>query len=172
MIKGGSGGANTTTGNIFESNKRVGKAICVNENFDLVGNIIYCKGEKIAENYWDERGNSFNNYLKKNDIKQKDFISKSLRPDEVIIIDDKIFIFEMKTQSVSGSVDEKLQTCEFKKKQYQKLLKPLNKTVIYSYVLDKYFNKKQYDDLFSFIEEKNCFYFFEEVPIDFIFNEF
>lgn len=170
MVKGGVGGTNTTTGNVFESKKRVGKAIANKDNYELKNNAIFYEGNRIAENYWDEVGNSFNEYLKKNGIKQKDYLSKSLRPDEVIIVDNKVYIFEMKTQSGSGSVDEKLQTCEFKKKQYQKLMKPLNKEVVYSYVLDNYFNKESYKDLFEFIKEKGCYLFFKEVPIEFIFS--
>ena len=34
-------------------------------------------------------------------------------------------------RQVAGSVDEKLQTCDFKKKQYQKLLSQLNMEVQY-----------------------------------------
>ena len=44
-------------------------------------------------------------------------------------------IIEIKYQEVAGSVDEKLQTCDFKKKQYERLLRPLKLIVEYCYVL-------------------------------------
>ena len=56
-----------------------------------------------------------------------EIISKKLLPDDCIfvIINNTLFIIECKFQQVAGSVDEKLQTCDFKKKQYQKLLAKL-----------------------------------------------
>jgi hypothetical protein len=75
--------------------------------------------------------------LEPNNIDYTDFISKKLLPDNAIyvIIRKTLYIIEIKYQEVAGSVDEKLQTCDFKKKQYQRLLSPLNLTVEYCYVL-------------------------------------
>ncbi|KJJ23157.1 hypothetical protein HMPREF3156_00065 [Neisseria sp. HMSC06F02] len=39
-----------------------------------------------------------------------------------IIIRDTLFIIEIKFQQTPSSVDEKLQTCDFKRKQYTKLV--------------------------------------------------
>lgn len=65
-----------------------------------------------------------------------------------------------------GSVDEKLQTCDFKKKQYKKLFDPLRIEVEYYYVLNDYFDQPQYDDVFEYIESVGCRFFFNEIPID------
>jgi hypothetical protein len=46
-----------------------------------------------------------------------------------------LFIIEVKYQQVAGSVDEKLQTCDFKRKQYLKLVRSLELKVEYVYVL-------------------------------------
>jgi hypothetical protein len=46
-----------------------------------------------------------------------------------------MYIIEIKYQETAGSVDEKLQTCDFKKKQYERLLRPLKLIVEYCYVL-------------------------------------
>jgi hypothetical protein len=43
--------------------------------------------------------------------------------------------------SVAGSVDEKLQTCDFKRKQYLKLVQPLGIKVEYVYVLNDWFKQ-------------------------------
>lgn len=71
-----------------------------------------------------------------------------------------------KYQARSGSVDEKLQTCDFKKKQYTKLFKPLNIKVEYYYVLNDWFRKPEYEDVFEYIESVGCKYFIEELPLD------
>ena len=58
-------------------------------------------------------------------INWQDYISKKLLPDEALLnfANNTVYIIEKKFQHDSGSVDEKLQTCDFKKKQYQKLLR-------------------------------------------------
>jgi hypothetical protein len=48
---------------------------------------------------------------------------------------------EVKYQQVAGSVDEKLQTCDFKLKQYLKLVASLGIKVEYVYVLNNWFKK-------------------------------
>ena len=50
-------------------------------------------------------------------------VSKKLLPDEAFVnnITRTIYIIEKKFQHRAGSVDEKLQTCDFKLKQYKKL---------------------------------------------------
>ena len=40
----------------------------------------------------------------------------------LVIVRETLFIIEVKYQQVEGSVDEKLQTCDFKRKQYLKLV--------------------------------------------------
>lgn len=64
----------------------------------------------------------FYRYLKEIGIDWTKIISKKLLPDDSIyvIINNILFIVECKYQQVNGSVDEKLQTCDFKRKQYQK----------------------------------------------------
>ena len=42
-----------------------------------------------------------------------------------------LFIIEVKYQQLAGSVDEKLQTCDFKRKQYLKLVNYLGLKVEY-----------------------------------------
>lgn len=55
-------------------------------------------------------------------------------------------------QNGAGSVDEKIQTCDFKKKQYKKLFAPLNKEVQNMYLLNKkWFDVPGYKDTFDYI---------------------
>ena len=72
----------------------------------------------------------------------------------------------MKFQKVAGSVDEKLQTCDFKKKQYQKLLSRLNIEVEYVYILSNWFKKPEYKDVLNYILSVNCQYYFEYIPLE------
>ena len=76
------------------------------------------------------------------------------------------FIIEKKYQARAGSVDEKLQTCDFKKKQYIKLFAPLNIKVEYYYVLNEWFDKPQYRDVFDYIQSVGCKYFIVELPFN------
>ena len=94
-------------------------------------------------------------------------ISKRLLPDDSIfvIIANTLFIIECKFQQVAGSVDEKLQTCDFKRKQYQKLLAPANIEVEYIYLLSDWFRKPEYKDVLNYIHSVHCFYFFEYIPL-------
>ena len=81
------------------------------------------------------------------------------------LVNNTMFILEVKTQNVAGSVDEKLQTCDFKKKQYQKLLSQLNMEVQYIYILDDWFRKPQYKDVLDYIISVGCQYYFNYIPL-------
>lgn len=107
-------------------------------------------------------------FIEKN-INWKEFWSKRLIPDTLIINDDKktAFIIEIKYQQVSGSVDEKLQTCEFKLKQYQKIFNFIGYKTEFIYLLNDWFKDKSYNDVLNYISEKKCHYFFNEINIDF-----
>ena len=71
----------------------------------------------------------------------------------------------MKYQEVTGSVDEKLQTCDFKKKQYRKLMAPLNVEVEYIYILDNWFRKPEYKDVLDYVISMSCQYYFQYLPL-------
>lgn len=85
-------------------------------------------------------------FLAENGVDWKKHLSKKLLPDNCIyvIVNNTAFILEVKHQQIAGSVDEKLQTCDFKKKQYVKLFSQLNYKVEYCYVLDSWFRKPEY----------------------------
>jgi len=77
-------------------------------------------------------------YLEENKIDYTDFISKKILPDDAVLViaNNTMHIIEVKFQEVAGSTDEKLQTCDFKIKQYRKLFSRLNIEVKYIYVLN------------------------------------
>lgn len=112
----------------------------------------------------------YKNLLDPKGVDYKKFISKKLLPDDAIFIisNNTLFVVEIKFQEVPGSVDEKLQTCDFKNKQYQKLLSPIGIKVKYVYVLNEWFGKKEYKDVLEFVTTVGCHHFFPEIPLDFL----
>jgi hypothetical protein len=117
-------------------------------------------------------GNSFKKhdfyrFLEENNIDWTKLISKKLLPDDAlsVIVRETLFIIEVKYQQVSGSVDEKLQTCDFKRKQYLKLVQKLGLKVEYVYVLNDWFKNPSYEDVLDYINSVNCHYKFNELPL-------
>tara|TARA_Y100000768_G_C23809632_1_gene601137 strand:+ start:79 stop:642 length:564 start_codon:yes stop_codon:yes gene_type:complete len=108
------------------------------------------------------------------DIKTKrgfsvdNILSKNLEPDEALInyVSNHVYIIEKKYQGSQGSVDEKLQTCHFKFQQYNKLIKETKFELSYFYLLDTFYNDKKYTDVFTYIRENDCDYFFQEIPLE------
>ena len=181
MVKNGKGGGNTKTGLIFEGKTDLGTFLSqqsgykvVEEKEEIVFNSekvtiavrnVYYNDEKVAEMY--KKYEFYNSFLMKLDINWEEYISKRLLPDDSIfvIIKNSVFIIECKHQQVGGSVDEKLQTCDFKKKEYKKLLSKANLDVEYIYLLDNWFRDSKYKDVLDYIHSVNCDYYFEYIPL-------
>ncbi len=96
------------------------------------------------------------------------YVSKRLLPDEAFynFSSNTIYIIEKKFQNSSGSVDEKLQTCDFKLWEYRKMFSPIDIDVRYIYVLNDWFKQKMYDDVKQYIRDHECDYYFNEIPLD------
>ena len=126
---------------------------------------VYYNNDKVAELY--KKNEFYSVLLKKLNIEWEQYISKKLLPDDSIfvIIKNTVFIVECKHQQVAGSVDEKLQTCDFKKKEYKKLLSKANLDVEYIYLLDEWFKNPKYKDVLDYIHSVNCDYYFEYIPL-------
>lgn len=168
MIKGGKGGANTLTGLKFEKKMELRTVLNKTADFSVLGDDVFFKGEKVAILYQEHK--LYKNLLEPKGVNYSDIISKKLLPDDAILVLKKntLFILEKKFQEVSGSVDEKLQTCDFKNRQYKKLLEPLGITVKYIYILSSWFKHKGYKDVLDYVERNGCYYFFEEIPLKFL----
>lgn len=170
MIESGKGGANTKTGLIFE--KRVDlislfkeiEGYSIKETRNKAGSQIYYQGKEIARCF---KKYEFYRFLDEYGIDWRQYLSKQLLPDNglFVIVRDTLFIIEIKFQKVAGSVDEKLQTCDFKRKQYSKLVQSLNWKVEYVYVLNNWFKQQQYKDTLDYINSMNCHYLFNKIPL-------
>lgn len=164
MKKGGRGGGNTKTGLNFEKERDILTLLSKKRGYSVKGNIIYYLGKEVARSY---RKQGLYKYLKEQGVDWKVHVSKRLYPDEAlyVIVNNTLFIIEMKFQEVSGSVDEKLQTCDFKKKQYKKLMAPLNIEVEYIYILNDWFRHHSYKDTLDYVISVGCQYYFKYLPL-------
>lgn len=165
MRKGGAGGGNTITGLIFEGKNDLA-AFLSNQNGYFVDKEkkVFYKRKQVAQIF---KKYEFYKFLKKLNINWEEIVSKRIVPDDAIyvLVNNTFFIIECKSQQVSGSVDEKLQTCDFKKKQYQKLLYRANIEVEYIYILDNWFKKPEYKDVLDYIISVGCQFYFEYIPL-------
>lgn len=168
MIRGGKGGDRTLTGLAFESRVSLKEVINGLPGYTTLDDTVHYQGQKVAVLY--QKHKLYKNLLESRGIYYTKVISKKLLPDDAIYFlnNSTLFIVEMKFQEVAGSVDEKLQTCDFKNKQYQKLFLPLGISVKYVYVLNNWFKKDEYKDVLGYIRSVGCYYFFNEIPFDFI----
>lgn len=131
MVRGGLGGGNTQTGIHFEGrvdivtylNDEVDGYRCdqktLNNKNQSMGFNIYYNGNLVAESF---KKHELYRYLDALSVDWRRILSKQLLPDDAIYVihNNTVFIIEVKYQEVAGSVDEKLQTCGFKLKQYRR----------------------------------------------------
>lgn len=169
MKQGGLGGATTNLNGLkFEKRIDIKTAFEGLKGYEIKDNEIFFQGNKVAELF--QKHDLYKKLLKKFLINWKEIMVKKLLPDEAIFVlhHNTLYIIEKKFQHGVGSVDEKLQTCDFKIKQYRKLLSKANIRVEYGYVLNNWFKQNSYKDVLEYIKSVNCFYFFEELPFSFL----
>jgi hypothetical protein len=170
MKKGGLGGSNTLTGLNFESKVDFQKLLgeipgySLAEISDKAGMGVFFERKLVARCF---KKHDFYRFLDESKVDWQKMLSKKLLPDDamLVIVRETLFIIEVKYQQVAGSVDEKLQTCDFKRKQYLKLVAPLGLKVEYVYVLNDWFKKPEYKDVLDYIHSVNCHYKFNELPL-------
>lgn len=173
MKRGGKGGSNTTTGLVFEGKVDLQTLLASQPGYSIkpidgkAGNGVYFEDTLVARCF---RKHDFYRFLAEEGIRWNETISQQLLPDDalLVIIRSTLFIIEVKWQQVPGSVDEKLQTCDFKRKQYQKLVARLNLKVEYVYVLGDWFKSPRYADVLAYIHSVNCHYRFGSIPLDWL----
>jgi len=164
MVKGGVGGGNTVTGLIYEGEVDLPTYLARQKGYEVVGSLVYYNGKHVAHVF---KKHQFYDFLEASNIDWRKYISRKLYPDNCIyvIVNNTLFIIEVKHQQTEGSVDEKLQTCDFKKKQYKKLMAPLNIEVEYIYILSRWFDAPKYKDVLDYILSMGCQYYFDYIPL-------
>tara|TARA_Y100000590_G_scaffold308357_1_gene348148 strand:- start:101 stop:640 length:540 start_codon:yes stop_codon:yes gene_type:complete len=164
------GGGDRTNFNGLNFEKRTNFITSINNNPNFKVEIegkttkIFFKN-KYFGNYIEQH--EFYKFLESKSVDWKNTVSKKYIPDGVFInkVNKKIYIIEKKFQEVSGSVDEKLQTCDFKKKIYQKLVNELKESYIVEYIflLNNFFEKRQYKDVKNYIKSVGCHYYIDRM---------
>jgi len=170
MKTDGIGGGNTLTGLNFEKKVDFQNLITAISGYEVkkitgkAGMGVFFEGELVARCF---RKHGFYEFLSESGVQWEKLLSKKLLPDDalLVVVRETLFIIEVKYQQVAGSVDEKLQTCDFKRKQYLKLVAPLGLKVEYVYVLSDWFKKPEYKDVLDYIHSVNCHYKFNELPM-------
>lgn len=170
MKEGGTGGARTLTGLWFEERIDLLTALERIDGYSVEpqpgrsGLWLLFQGQQLARCF---RKHTFYEFLREENINWRQRISKRLLPDDAILVlhSRTLFIVEVKFQKVPGSVDEKLQTCDFKRRQYVKLVDDLGLTVKYVYVLNDWFRQPGYRDVLQYIRDVGCHYEFGELPL-------
>ena len=129
---------------------------------------VYNKNDKIGLSVG--KINFYNFFLKENGIDYSAFNSKQWRPDECFVNfkNRTVYIIEKKFQHCSGSVDEKLPNCDFKKKEYEKLCHQIDFKVEYLYIFNDWFTRPEYRDTLQYIKDVGCHYFYNKVPLGFL----
>ena len=164
----GGGSQTNINGLAFEQETALRDSLLKISGYTIQNNKIYFNEKYVGITAG--KNNLYKILLEPRGINYKTILSKKLLPDEAVYIEEikTVFIIEKKFQNSAGSVDEKLQTCDFKKKQYTKLFTPLDISVEYIYVLNDWFKKNQYTDVLNYIRECDCHYYFNEIPLDFL----
>jgi hypothetical protein len=164
MIKGGKGGAYTyKTGLAFEKSTSLEEALLV-ADFDVQNNKVLKNSTILGELAEKTR---LYRYLERNYDGWESPLSSKLLPDEALFTlkSSRLHIIEKKWQEVSGSVDEKLQTCGFKMRQYNRLLEGTGLELKFTYLLNDWFTHARYRDVLQYIVDSGAHYHFEAVPL-------
>lgn len=164
MILGGLGGANTRTGLIFEGKTDLATFLSQQPGYRVKGIDVYYDDDLVAHVF---KKQAFYRYIERLGVDWRKHLSKKLYPDNCIyvIVNNTLFVIECKSQRVAGSVDEKLQTCDYKRKRYRKLLAELNYEVEYVYILNDWFRQPEYKDTLEYIISVGCHYYFDYIPL-------
>jgi len=152
----------------FEKRTDLATVIARLPDFCVKGDSVEYRGKEVALLY--KKNKLYSKLLQPMGADYRRFISKRLLSDDVVLVlvDKTLFIIETEFQTVAGSVDEKLQTCDFKLRQYKKLFEPIGLKVKYAYVLNDWFKKPEYKDVLDYIKSVDCDYFFYELPLSYL----
>ena len=153
------------TGLFFEGKTDLATLLSSQRGYEVKKGQVYFKGELVGRIF---KKHELYKFLEELKIDWKEIISKKLLPDNSIylIIKNTLYIIECKIQKLASLVYRKLQTCDFKKKQYQKLFSRANIEVEYIYLLSDWFKKPGYKDVLDYVISVRCSYYFNYIPLE------
>jgi hypothetical protein len=179
MKKGGVGGAKTQkSGEAFENKTLVNLVKAFESGGFSVKSLRSGRGSPRGITFQNSTGDCVELYFKAaihkdffepRGIKTKEYFSARLEPDTAIFSEktQTLTIIEKKQQIGSGSVAEKLQTCDYKMMYYKTLCDPIGIEVDLIWQLGSFFvdQKDNLRSVFEYMLTKGSRYFFHEVPI-------
>lgn len=163
----GGGSQTNKNGLAFEQTTSLDDAL-VKAGYVVADYQVYANGEKIGMSV--PKYSFYREFLEPHGINYANYNSKKWLPDEAFVNERQkiVYIIEKKFQNVSGSVDEKLPNCYFKKMEYEKLCAPIGYQVKYLHVLSDWFLNPKYEDILNYINnpQMGCTYFYNEIPLN------
>jgi hypothetical protein len=129
---------------------------------EKAGKGFFFEGKLVARFFW---ADDFYSFLKESKVNWRKLISMKMVQDFVLLIVSDNVLFVGDTSVRRPRDEEELMLCDFKRKQYQKLVTPLGLKVEYVFVLSDWFKKPEYKDVLDYINSVNCHYKFNELPL-------
>jgi hypothetical protein len=162
------GGARTNANGLYFEQTISLDAALIDAGYIIRGVEVFNENSQIGLSV--QKHDFYKYFLELNRIDFTRYNSKKWLPDEcfVNLETNMVYIIEKKFQNCAGSVDEKLPNCDFKKKEYKKLCHPIGFNVEYLYVFNNWFMHSVYRDTLEYIEDVGCYYFYNEIPLDFL----
>lgn len=124
-------------------------------------------GEKIDIFY---KAGIYKYFFEPRGIDARKIFSARLEPDSAIYSHKKkvLTVIEKKQQTGAGSVAEKLQTCDYKKYYYEKLLEGTGIQLQIVWLLGQYFyeNSAGLASVFEYMKSKGSRYYFNNLPVE------
>jgi hypothetical protein len=177
--KGGKGGAKTSqAGSDFEDQtyevllndlKHIGYSVkSINRGAKNPRHLtLDGPGTKVIEIFF--KASLHKDFFEPRGIKSSDYFSARLEPDTAIFSNatKTLTIIEKKQQTGTGSVAEKLQTCDYKMIYYKTLCDPIGLKVDLVWQLGEYFKKQeiQLRSVFEYMNPKGSTYYFHKIPV-------
>jgi hypothetical protein len=160
----GSGGGKTNANGLHFEEVVCIRQHLIRQGYTITNNDVFLDGKPVAKVY--AKYEIYTKFLDTINPEFKNVLSKKLLPDGAVLVGDTMYIIEVKYQNGNGSVDEKIQTCHFKKRQYEKLFGQVNLKVEYYYRFNEWFNQPKYKDHLDYINEVDCKYYFDDIPLN------
>lgn len=166
-MKNTSGGGKNTNKNGLRFEEETSLDDCLVRNgYKVQDNNVYNRSGKFVGKSVNKHS-FYTRFLDEHQVNYKDINSKKWLPDDCFVNEEEktVYIIEKKFQNSSGSVDEKLPNCGFKKMEYEKLVNSLGYNVEFIYVLSDWFKRDEYKDTLDYVNYLNCSYYFNDIPL-------
>jgi hypothetical protein len=159
------GGAQTNINGLRFEKKISLDDVLKQAGYDVVDKKVYANNECIGLTI--PKHSLYKELLNPQGINYKLFNSVKWLPDECFVNykTRTAYIIEKKFQNSAGSVDEKLASCDFKRREYIKLFSQLGYRVEYIFVFSDWFMDRKYKDVLDYIKDVGCHYYFDEIPL-------